>query len=60
VSVGGAEGILDQASSQYGLEDIEAQKVEVTIPGAGLAPGVYVYEMEAANARFRGRLVRLE
>jgi hypothetical protein len=37
-----------------------AGEVEVIIPGAGLVPGVYLYEAEAAHARFRGRLVRVE
>jgi ligand-binding sensor domain-containing protein len=37
-----------------------AGEVEVTIPGAGLVPGVYLYEAKAAHARFRGRLVRVE
>jgi len=52
--VGGREVLMAEPGWQ------PAGEVEVTIPGAGLAPGVYVYEMEAANARFRGRLVRLE
>jgi len=61
VSVGGAEGILDQASSQYGLEDIEAQKVEVKkVLTVEELQGLVEKQVEERTKSLKARLAELK